>query len=172
MPRTCRTLLPLAAALIGLATAAQADSVFTARMDGAQNLPEPIKTSATGTVEFDVSADRKAIAYRLTVDRLANASAADVHLGGPAQNGPVVAKLFPNGKSPKIGEFSGVLAEGRLTASDLIGPMNGASIAELVEELEAGNVYVNVHTNDGAEPANSGPGDYRLGEIRGQLKTK
>ena len=133
-------------------------------------VPEPIKTSATGTFEFDVSTDGKSIAYRLTVDRLANASVADVHLGTAAQNGPVIAKLFPNGKPPKKGEFSGVLTEGRLTAADLIGPMTGASIAELVAELEAGNVYVNVHTNDGAEPANSGPGDFRLGEIRGQLK--
>jgi hypothetical protein len=29
---------------------------------------------------------------------------------------------------------------------------------------------VNVHTSDGMDPPNSGPGDYRLGEIRGQIK--
>jgi hypothetical protein len=172
MPRTCRTLLPVAAALIGLAAVAHADPVFKATMDGAQVLPEPIRTSASGTIEFDVSADGKAITYRLDVNRLANASVADVHLGAASQNGPVIAKLFPNGKPPKKGEFSGVLAGGRLTAGDLIGPMAGASIAELVAEIEAGNVYVNVHSNDGVEPANSGPGDYRLGEIRGHLMMK
>jgi hypothetical protein len=34
----------------------------------------------------------------------------------------------------------------------------------------AGNTYVNVHTYDGVDPPYSGPGDYRIGEIRGQVK--
>ena len=41
---------------------------------------------------------------------------------------------------------------------------------ELIEEIRAGNSYVNVHTYDGVDPPYSGPGDYRVGEIRGQLK--
>ena len=170
MVSTRRTLLPLAAALVGLVSVAYANPVYKASMDGAQTLPEPIKTAATGAIEFDVSADGKSIAYRLTVDHLTNPSAADVHLGAPSQNGPVVAKLYPNGSSGKKGEFSGTLVEGRLTGADLIGPLTGAPLADLLEELKVGNVYVNVHTNDGAEPPNSGPGDFRLGEIRGQLK--
>ena len=167
---TRRTLLPLAAALLGLVSVAYANPVYKASMDGAQTLPEPIKTAATGAIEFDVSADGKSIAYKLLVDRLDNASVADVHLGAPSQNGPVVAKLYPKGQAAKKGAFSGLLAEGRLTSADLIGPLTGATFSDLLAELEAGNVYVNVHTNDGVEPANSGPGDFRLGEIRGQLK--
>ncbi len=38
--------------------------VFTAAMDGAQSLPEPIKTPATGTVELRLSADGKTIALQ------------------------------------------------------------------------------------------------------------
>src|SRR5207249_402096 len=34
----------------------------------------------------------------------------------------------------------------------------------------SGNAYVNVHTNDGMAPPNSGPGDFPGGEIRGQLR--
>ena len=170
MVSTRRTLFPLAAALLGLVTVAHANPVYKASMDGTQTLPEPIKTVATGAIEFNVSADGKSIGYKLTVDRLVNPSAADVHLGAASQNGPVVAKLFPNGKSVKKGEFTGLLAEGRLTGDDLMGPLTGSTLADLLAELEAGNVYVNVHTNDGVEPANSGPGDFRLGEIRGQLK--
>jgi hypothetical protein len=165
-----RILVPLAAALFALAGAVQANPVYKAAMDGKQMQPEPIQTVATGAVEFAVSADGKSIAYKLSVDRLTNPSAADVHLGPPSQNGPVVARLYPNGKGGKKGEFSGVLAEGRLTSADLTGPLTGASMADLIAEIAAGDVYVNVHTNDGIEPANSGPGDFRLGEIRGQLK--
>jgi hypothetical protein len=169
MVSTPRTLFALAAALC-LAGTALANPVYKASMDGGQTLPEPIKTVASGVVEFNVSADGKSIAYKLSVDRLTNPSAADVHLGPPSQNGPVVARLYPNGKGGKKGEYSGVLVEGRLTGADLIGPLAGAGLADLLAELAAGNVYVNVHTNDGVEPANSGPGDFRLGEIRGQLK--
>ena len=167
---TRRTFLALAAALGGLVAVAQANPVYKASMDGAQNLPEPIETDATGAIVFDVTPDGSSITYTLTVAHLTNASAADVHLGGPSQNGPVVARLYPNGSTAKKGEFSGVLVEGRLTGADLIGPLTGAPLADLIEELKAGNVYVNVHTNDGVEPPNSGPGDFRLGEIRGQLK--
>jgi hypothetical protein len=167
---TRRALIPIAIALACFATAASAEAVYNASMDGAQNLPEPVKTEATGAVQFAVSADGKSATYKVTVNRLVNASAADLHLGQPSQNGPLVAKLFPNGTAAKKGEYSGVLAEGTLTSADLIGPLTGATLADLVEELKLGNVYVNVHTDDGIDPPNSGPGDYRLGEIRGQLK--
>jgi hypothetical protein len=33
----------------------------------------------------------------------------------------------------------------------------------------AGNAYVNVHTNDGVDPTNTGAGDFPGGEIRGQI---
>ncbi|HET7204312.1 MAG TPA: CHRD domain-containing protein [Steroidobacteraceae bacterium] len=173
MFRTRRALIPLAVAvaLACFAVGARAGTVFTASMDGAQNQPEPLKTDATGTVELKVSADGKSVEYKVSVNKLLNAAAADIHLGPPIQNGPLVVKLWPHDSgAAKKGEFSGVLAEGRFDAGDLIGPMTGAPLADLIEELAAGNAYVNVHTNDGMDPPNSGPGDYRLGEIRGQLK--
>jgi hypothetical protein len=166
-----RLLVPLAAALTLVAFGSQAaELLFTAKLDGAQNLPEPVSTPASGAVELRVSADGKSVAYKVTVAKLANAATADLHLGSATQNGPLVVKLWPRGGGPKKGDFSGVLAEGRFDAGDLIGPMTGSPLADLVDELQSGNVYVNVHTNDGTDPPNSGPGDFRLGEIRGQLK--
>ncbi len=174
MPTASRVILLPAAVIACLAFGvAAADLTYTARMDGAQNLPEPVKTAATGAVELRVGADGQSIAYRITVDRLANAASADLHLGPATSNGPLVVKFWPHGGTePKHGEFSGVLAEGTLGTSDLTGPMGGAPLADLLDELKAGNVYVNVHTNDGVDPPNSGPGDYRVGEIRGQLVAK
>jgi hypothetical protein len=94
-----------------------------------------------------------------------------MHLGPDTANGPSVVKLFPvHGAAAKKGPFSGVLAEGTITAGDLIGPMLGSPLADLIEQIRDGNSYVNVHTDDGSPPANSGPGDYRYGEIRGQIK--
>ena len=65
---------------------------------------------------------------------------------------------------------SGVLVEGRIVAEDLAGPMAGSAIDDLVEQIRDGNAYVNIHTSDGMDPPDSGPGDYRLGEIRGQIE--
>jgi hypothetical protein len=167
-----QVLISLVAAAACLAVPAQAaDTVFKADMDGAQCLPEPIKTPATGTVELRLSADGKKIDYRITVNKLSNPSQADLHFGGPSQNGQVVVKLWPKGNAAgKRGEFTGVLAEGSFDTGDFIGPLNGSPMADLLEEIRAGNTYVNVHTYDGADPPYSGPGDYRVGEIRGQLK--
>jgi Zn-finger nucleic acid-binding protein len=38
-----------------------------------------------------------------------------------------------------------------------------------LDEMRAGNTYVNVHTSDGVAPINTGPGDFPGGEIRGQI---
>ena len=56
-----------------------------------------------------------------------------------------------------------------ITAGNLVGPLAGQPLSALVDAIEAGNAYVNVHTNDGVPPTNTGPGDFPAGEIRGQL---
>jgi hypothetical protein len=173
MSTTRRALISLAAATLALAAVSTpaADMTFTATLNGAAQLPEATASKAEGTLQMTVSADRKQIEYKLTVTNLSNASGADIHLGPAHANGPLVVKLFPkHGGAQKKGEFSGTLAEGTITAADLIGPMAGESLADFIDELKQGNAYTNVHTNDGVDPPNSGPGDYRLGEIRGQLK--
>jgi hypothetical protein len=148
-----------------------ADGVFTAAMDGAQCLPDAIKTPATGKVELRVSADGKKLEYRVTVEKISNPSQVDLHLGSSSQNGPAVVKLWPrDGATAKRGEFSGVLAEGSIDSGDFGGSMAGSPMSDLLDEIRAGNTYVNVHTYDGVDPPYSGPGDYRVGEIRGQLK--
>lgn len=168
-----RALVPLVAAAIALASSAasSAETTFTAKLSGSENVPDAIKTDATGDLQLVVSADGRKVRYVLTVKDLVNPAAADMHLGPAGANGPLVVKLYPvRGAAPKKGPFSGVLAEGTFDASDLIGPLAGADLEELLEQVRAGSAYVNIHTNDGLDPPNSGPGDYRLGEIRGQIK--
>jgi len=170
---TRRALIPLVAAALALAAFSlqAAEQSFTAKLNGAADVPDPIKTRAEGTLQLTVSADGKSIAYKLTLNDINNPSQANMHLGPATMNGPQVVDLFPkHGESQKKGEFNGVLCEGTITAADLTGSMQGSSLSDFIDELKAGNTYVNVHTNDGVDPPNSGPGDYRLGEIRGQIK--
>jgi hypothetical protein len=165
-----RALPALGLALLAFGLNAQ-DTTFRAKLTGAAHLPEPVVTKAEGDLVLSLSPDGKKLSYTVTVKDLQNAAAADLHLGPATANGPLVVKLFPRGgASAKKGSFSGTLAEGNITAADLTGPMTGASLADLVAEIRTGNTYVNIHTSDGMDPPNSGPGDYRLGEIRGQIQ--
>ena len=166
-----RTSLPVVAAALALAAlpAPAADVTYKVELSGAQNVPDPIKTPASGTLELKVSPNGQSVGYVLTVKDIENVSEGDIHLGPAGANGPLVVKLF-HADSPKKGPFTGVLAEGKFTADDLLGSMKGAPLSELLEMFAEGSAYVNVHTSDGVDPPNSGPGDYRLGEIRGQIK--
>lgn len=152
------------------AVAPAAEVNYRATLTGAETIPDPIKTTATGELQLVVSADGKSIRYVLSVKDILNPSAGDLHLGPAGANGPLVVKLFPvGGAAPKKGPFSGVLAQGTIDAGDLTGSLRGEKLEVLLEEIAAGNAYVNVHTTDGVEPSNTGPGDYPLGEIRGQI---
>jgi hypothetical protein len=166
-----RTSLPVLAAALALAAppAPAADVTYRVELSGAHNVPDPIKTPASGTLELTVSPNGQSVSYVLTVKDIENVSEGDIHLGPAGTNGPLVVKLY-HVNAPKKGPFNGVLAEGKFTAADLLGSMKGAPLSELLEMFAEGNAYVNVHTSDGVDPPNSGPGDYRLGEIRGQIK--
>ena len=166
-----RTSLPVLAAALTLAAlpAPAADMIYKAELSGAQMVPDPVKTPASGTLELKVSPNGQSVGYVLTVKDIENVSEGDIHLGPAGTNGPLIVKIF-HVSAPKKGPFSGVLAEGKFTAADLLGSMKGAPLSELLEMFADGNAYINVHTSDGMDPPNSGPGDYRLGEIRGQIK--
>jgi len=64
----------------------------------------------------------------------------------------------------------GILAQGTIDGTGLIGPLAGKKLSDLIAAMDAGNTYVNVHTNDGVAPTGTGPGDLSAGEIRGQIR--
>ncbi len=129
---------------------------------------------ARGSAVFQLNADGTKLTYRLIVANIENVFMAHIHQGPAGENGPVVVWLYPSttpGPGPLgAGRIDGVIAEGTITAANLIGPLAGQPLSTLVELLTSGNGYVNVHTNDGVAPANTGPGDFPGGEIRGQAE--
>jgi len=84
-------------------------------------------------------------------------------------NGPITVFLYGLVASGG-GRVNGVLAQGTITAANFIGPLAGATMDDLIAAMQAGNAYVNVHTNDGIDPPNTGPGDFPGGEVRGQIR--
>ena len=88
-------------------------------------------------------------------------------------NGPIAVWLYPSTATvpgPTAGgRIDGVIAQGTITASNLVGPLAGQPLSALVSAMNGGNAYVNVHTSDGNETPNEGTGDFPGGEVRGQL---
>jgi len=56
-----------------------------------------------------------------------------------------------------------------ITAAQLTGPLQGRPLSELISAMQAGNAYVNLHTNSGVAGAAPATGNLPAGEIRGQI---
>lgn len=144
----------------GISSAVHEQRNFRTHLSGDNEVPA-VETNAQGQVTFKVSKDGSSIDYKLIVSNIENVLMAHIHLAPAGVNGPVVVWLYPDAPPPQLieGRFQGVLAEGTFTADNLVGPLAGESLADLIEEIMAGNTYVNVHTTQN-------PG----GEVRGQIQ--
>jgi hypothetical protein len=130
-------------------------------------------TNAQAQAIFHLSSDGSALEYKLIAANIENVFMAHIHMSQPGVNGQIVVWLYPSTATVPGptggGRVDGVIAEGTITAANLVGPLAGRPLAELVDALNSGNAYVNLHTNDGVAPANTGPGDFPGGEIRGDV---
>jgi CHRD domain len=146
--------------VLSVSVAGAQEKSFKAELSGKESVP-PVDTPAHGEATFQLSADGNSLSYKLSVSDIENVSMSHIHLGQAGKEGPVAVWLYPSSPPPalKEGKFSGVLAQGTITAANLMGPLKGKPLTALMEEIKNGNAYVNVHTKQH-------PG----GEIRGQLK--
>ena len=125
------------------AYAQQQSQTFTAKLSGKDEVP-PVNTQATGMAQFQLSSDGKEISYDLTAINLNGFMMAHIHQGKAGENGQPVAPLS--------------MGKGKITSSDLKGPLAGKQISDLVDLMKNGGAYVNIHTQQNQN-----------GEIRGQI---
>jgi hypothetical protein len=149
----------------------------TALSAGEEVMPAGVvnESRARGNATFQLSRDGTRMTYSLIVANIENVTMAHIHQGAFGANGPPIVWLYPSvdARSPGpsgLGRIQGVIASDEFSTADFVGPLAGGTMADLVALLRAGNGYVNVHTNDGADPVNTGPGDFPGGEIRGQIR--
>ncbi|MGA9118914.1 MAG: CHRD domain-containing protein [Bacteroidota bacterium] len=116
------------ALVVGSFFTSQAQILFTAAMDGAQETP-PNASTAQGTLWAVLSSDMSTLTYQLTFAQLsAQATGMHFHVGVPGVSGPVV---FPI-------SFSGNTASGTWSnVPDTI-----------VQHLIKGELYANVHSSN------------------------
>jgi hypothetical protein len=126
------------------ASAQQQSQTFTAKLTGNNEVP-PVNTPATGMAQFQLSSDGKELNYDLSATNLKGFMMAHVHQGKTGENGPPITTPLSMGK-------------GKITSSDLQGPLAGKQISDLVNIMKNGGAYVNVHTQQNQN-----------GEIRGQI---
>jgi hypothetical protein len=138
--------------ILALSGPAAAGGNFTAHLNGASEVP-PFETKAQG--QFIARLRDGELSYRLVVANIANVVAAHIHCAGAGVNGPVGVTLFLG--SP-VG-LSGTLAEGPILAPDSGNGCGWLDVDDIVDALDSGDTYVNVHTLQSLP-----------GEIRGQVR--
>lgn len=149
------------------------EEVFTPPTPGG---PTPADSRAQGQAIFRVSGDGGSVDFKLIASNIDNVIMAHIHCGRFGQNGPIRMWLSPvigptgaagpSGSGPQ----NGVLAAGTFSPGGVICPASAVGQdMPLLDAMRAGLTYVNVHTNDGVAPTNTGPGDFPGGEVRGQL---
>jgi hypothetical protein len=167
-----RPTTPIAISVPLYVRSAPADNLGT-HLTGDNEVP-PNASLAQGQAIFRISDDGSSVTYKLIAANIDNPFMAHIHIGAATVAGPIVEWLFPSTAPVPgpagIGRFDGVLAEGTFTAADLVGPLKGHPLSDLLTAMRDGGAYVNVHTKT-AEPAPAGPGNLPAGEIRGQLST-
>lgn len=136
---------------------------YATQLSGANEVP-PVDTDAAGSAVFDLRGDGQVLRYEVAATGLENTLQGHIHAGGPDENGPVVAFLYdftPLDAAEEGRTLEGTLGNANITADDLVGPLEGESLDALVDLIESGEAYVNLHTV--ANPS---------GEIRGQIHSE
>lgn len=131
-------------------------------LTGDAERPDPNDSKAQGQAIFQVSNDGSAIGFTLTVANIENVTQAHIHCCADTEGtGGIVVWLYPPAPPAQLipGRSNGVLAQGSITQSSLVGSLAGQPLSVLLEHIANGLAYVNVHTSQ-----------FPPGEIRGQVQ--
>jgi hypothetical protein len=145
---------------MGVATAQQARTAWVAYLSSAEEVPTN-SSRGTGMASFQLNAAGNAINYWLSVDNIQNVIMAHIHTGAFGQNAAFAVWLYPAAPPPVLmpGVVSAMIGSGTITPANFVGPLAGQPLSALINAINSGGAYVNVHTS-------ALPG----GEIRGQIR--
>ncbi|HEU4540470.1 MAG TPA: CHRD domain-containing protein [Jiangellaceae bacterium] len=151
----------------GVGTVATASSPvnMSTHLSTAEEVPTPIFDAIDRNPQGEaviMLSEAGELTYRLNVANIENVIMAHIHIAPPGDPGPIVVWLYPNDPplAPRLipGFSNGPLSSGTITDANLVGPLAGGTVEDLLDQIRAGNAYVNVHTDQN-----------RPGEIRGQI---
>lgn len=157
---TILTVLAAVLLMVSAMGAAGQPRTYVAPLSGAQEVPSN-DSLARGQAVFRLSSDSTQVDYRLILANIENITQAHIHVAPVGQNGPVVVWLYPEAPPAQLipGRFDGILAEGTITEADLVGQLADQPLSALIDLMDDGQTYVNVHTLQ-----------FPPGEVRGQIR--
>lgn len=138
---------------------AQEGQTFSATLSGENEVP-PTESNATGVAQFQLGTgdDGQEVAYSVNLTGFDDIAAAHIHSGNEGENGSIVATLSEGEEAD--GDSVELQFNGDIQTNDLAGPLEDSEIADLVDLMNNGSAYVNVHTEI-----------YPDGAIRGQISS-
>jgi hypothetical protein len=104
---------------------------FVAPLNTTEEVPEPdnFERNPRGLAKFHLSHDGNELHYKLIVANIEDVLMAHIHVGKCGETGPVVVWLHSHEtRAPELlpGRVNGPIAEGVITADDLVGPLAGS----------------------------------------------
>lgn len=131
---------------------------YSALLTGDDSVPR-VRTAAQATFDLTYDADTKKLTFVLKITKqLTNPIVAAIYQGGLGTKGDAVYTLYA-AVDPVEGTYQGTLAEGTIVQMDLIGPLEGGTIQDLLKLIEEGDAYVSI-----------GNKSYPVDAIRGQIE--
>ncbi|MDX1435530.1 MAG: CHRD domain-containing protein [Anaerolineales bacterium] len=116
---------------------------YSASLRGENEVP-PVVTDARGRFAAKVNPSETALRVKVQVTHISDVFAAHIHCGAPGVNGPVGVTLFSGG--PVSFGSPGFLTDATFTAPNAGNACGWETIADVVDAMESGGAYVNVHT--------------------------
>lgn len=157
----------IAVASSSAATARGGPNEFREQLTGYQETGLALSTSGSGQAQIHLDERRETISYRLSYrDLESDVAQAHIHFGAPGQTGGISVFLCTNVGGPEGTQpcpAPPATITGTIGPDDVIGPdaqgIGPGEFDELIDAIQAGLTYVNVHSS-------LRPG----GEIRGQFE--
>lgn len=154
-----------AAGVVATAIGAGGDKISVA-LTGYEEIPA-VSSAASATFDVDVAPGNDAFTYKLSYKDITGVQQAHVHFGQLGVSGGIAAFLCTNLGNGPVGTQACPAApaevSGTIDATKIIGPSGqgiaAGEIGEVLNAVDAGRVYVNVHSVA-----------YPGGEVRAQLK--
>jgi hypothetical protein len=131
-------------------------ATYTAELQGDAAGSASKDPRALLTLAYDAAAQTLSYELRVT-SPLTTPCVAAICQATPGQGGATLFTMFPG---PAVaGNFSGILSEGGIAAEDLVGPLKGGRLTDLILLFRSGGAYATI-----------GTASHPVDAIRGQIK--
>lgn len=127
---------------------------YRAKLLGKNEVPK-VNSTAKGSASF--KSKKEILTWKINVTGLSNTTGAQLYLGNKSSKGDIIVDLMKSGNQSKTP--LGFLMNGKISAADLKGPMQGKTVMDLKSAMNNSQTYVNILTS--AHPD---------GEVRGPVK--